>query len=67
MRRIPHASVDSLTDFITEAIEPGSTVHTDGWRGYFGVEVAGCDHRVTSQGSKKAGSELMPVSTACPL
>ena len=61
MRRIADASVDSLTDFITEAIEPGSTVHTDGWTGYFGVEVAGYDHQVTLiSRSKKTGSELMP-------
>jgi transposase-like protein len=61
MRRIRDASVDSLTDFITDAIEPGSTVHTDGWRGYFGVEVAGYEHQVTRlKGNKRSGSELMP-------
>ena len=61
MRRIRDASVDSLTDFITDAIEPGCTVHTDGWRGYFGVEVAGYEHQVTRlKGNKGTGSELMP-------
>jgi hypothetical protein len=61
MRCIPDASVDSLTDFITEVIEPRSTVHTDGWRGYAGVEVAGYDHEVTYfRGRKKTASELMP-------
>jgi transposase-like protein len=61
MRRIRDASVDSLTDFITDTIEPGSTVHTDGWRGYFGVEVAGYEHQVTRlKGNKGTGSELMP-------
>jgi transposase-like protein len=61
MRRIRDASVDSLTDFITDVIEPGSTVHTDGWRGYFGVEVAGYEHQVTRlKGNKGTGSELMP-------
>ena len=61
MRRIPDASVDSLTDFIADAIEPGSTVHTDGWRGYWGVEVAGYVHEVTLiSRTKKTGSELMP-------
>lgn len=49
MRRIP------------DAIEPGSTVHTDGWRGYWGVEVAGYVHEVTLiSRTKKTGSELMP-------
>lgn len=61
MRRVPDASVDSLTDFITDAIEPASTVHTDGWRGYWGVEVAGYVHEVTLiSRNKKTGSELMP-------
>jgi transposase-like protein len=61
MRRIPDAAVDSLTDFITDAIEPGSNVHTDGWRGYLGVEVAGYEHQVTLlRGNKRTGSELMP-------
>lgn len=30
MKRIPDASRDSLMAFIQEAIEPRSTVHTDG-------------------------------------
>jgi hypothetical protein len=33
MRRIPDASAESLLPFIQVAIEPGSTVHTDGWLG----------------------------------
>ena len=47
--------------FIKEAIEPGSTVHTDGWLGYMPVEAAGYDHEVTFlKGKKKTASELMP-------
>jgi hypothetical protein len=34
MRRIPDASAESLMPFIDEAIEPGSSVRTDGWLGY---------------------------------
>ena len=41
MRRIPDASSESLIAFIKEAIEPGSTVHTDGWLGYVPVETTG--------------------------
>ena len=33
MKRIPDASADSLMEFVKEAIEPGSTVHSDGWVG----------------------------------
>ena len=61
MRRIPDASAKSLMPFITEAIEPGSTIHTDGWLGYLPVEAAGYDHEVTFlKGKKKTASELMP-------
>jgi len=41
MRRIPDVSSESLMRFIKEAIEPGSTVHTDGWLGYLPVQAAG--------------------------
>ena len=61
MRRISDASAESLMPFIKEAIEPGSTVHTDGWLGYLPVEAAGYDHEITFlKGKKKTASELMP-------
>src|SRR5215472_8168265 len=61
MRRIPDASAERLLPFIREAIEPGSTVHSDGWLGYQGVEAAGYDHEVTFLKAKKqTASELMP-------
>jgi transposase-like protein len=61
MRRIPDASAESLMPFIKDAIEPGSTVHTDGWLGYEPVEAAGYQHEVTFlKGQKKTASELMP-------
>ena len=61
MRRILDASAESLRPFVKEAIEPGSTVHTDGWLGYLPVEAAGYDHEVTFlKGNKNTPSELMP-------
>jgi transposase-like protein len=61
MRRIPDASAESLLPFIEEAIESGSTVHTDGWAGYMPLAAAGYDHEVTIvTGKKKTASELMP-------
>ena len=41
MKRIPDASADSLMNFVKEAIEPGSIVHTDGWLGYDPLEGRG--------------------------
>src|ERR1035438_6527719 len=61
MRRIADASAESLLPFVEEAVEPGSTVHTDGWLGYDPMESRGYAHRVTFlRGKKKSPSELMP-------
>jgi len=62
MLRIPDASALSLRPFIIQAIEPGSTVITDGWEGYNGVEAHGYAHEVRiarrSGGSK---NNLLPL------
>ena len=47
LRHIADASGRSLGGFIRDCVEPGSTVHTDGWRGYTGLEWAGYVHQVT--------------------
>jgi len=61
MKRIPDASGDSLMEFAKEAIEPGSTVHTDGWPGYDPLEGMGYAHEITFlKGKKESASELMP-------
>src|ERR1700681_1135846 len=53
MKRIPDASAESLIGFVQEAIEPGSTVHTDGWLGYFPLEENGYAHQITFLRGKK--------------
>lgn len=61
MKRIPDASAGSLLAFLAEAVEPGSTVHTDGWLGYLPVEGKGYIHRVTiGNGKNESASELLP-------
>lgn len=61
MKRIPDASANSLHAFIREAVEAGSTVHTDGWDGYNGLETAGYKHKVTIlKRQKDSASEMMP-------
>lgn len=61
LRRIKDVSAESLRQFIRETIEPGATIHTDGWRGYAGLADAGYPHRVTviSAGPEQA-HEVMP-------
>ena len=61
MKRIPDGSADSLMDFVNEAIEPGSIVHTDGFLGDDPLEGRGYVHEITFlKGKKKTASELMP-------
>jgi transposase-like protein len=62
LKQIPDASMYSLHTFVLENIEPGSTVHTDGWGGYNGIEDIGAyKHKVTVlKGKKREPHELMP-------
>ncbi len=41
IRLLADASADSLHPFVTDHIEPGATVITDGWNGYAGIERLG--------------------------
>jgi hypothetical protein len=40
-RQIPDASAASLEGFLLESVAPGSTIHTDGWKGYNGLTGTG--------------------------
>ena len=61
MKRVRDASAQSLQSFVTEAVEPGSIVHTDGWDGYTGLERKGYGHEVTVlKGRKEPAAELLP-------
>jgi transposase-like protein len=61
MRMIPDATSGSLHSFVSECVEPGSTLHTDGWAGYAGLEKAGYQHVVTViGGQKKNAAKLLP-------
>lgn len=58
MRKVPDASGENLLPFIEDNIESGSTVHTDGWRGYSGVAAKGYRHKVSVL--SETGPEVMP-------
>jgi hypothetical protein len=61
MRMIADASADSLHPFVIECIEPGSTLHTDGWPGYVGLEKKGFEREVsTTRGRRKEAAKLLP-------
>lgn len=61
MRRVPDASSSSLVPFLQASVEPGSMVHTDGWKGYLPLGSKGFIHEVTRlRGRREAASELLP-------
>ena len=58
---IADASTPSLHGFIQQTITPGSTVHTDGWPSYQGLEKLGYTHVATSlRGEGKLAVEELP-------
>ena len=59
LKPINDASSDSLHSFTIESIERGSTLHTDGWSGYSGIEPLGYTHTITKIKGRKA-SDLLP-------
>lgn len=61
MRPIPNASAGSLHEFVEESVEKGSTIHTDGWQGYVGLDKKGYDREVSVlRGRRKDASKEMP-------
>lgn len=58
----PDASQESLTRFVVDNVEKGSTAHTDGWRGYAKISKQGIVHEPESiKASGKTGSEVFPL------
>src|SRR5664280_2906472 len=49
MRVIPDGSASTLHTFITDNVATGSTVITDGWSGYLGIDKSGYPHDRRSQ------------------
>src|SRR6187399_885262 len=61
MRQIADASAESLRTFLVSAIEPGTVIHTDGWRGYSSATAQGFVHSVTKlKKYMEPASELLP-------
>ncbi len=66
MRIIPDGSATTLHAFIIDNVAPGSTVITDGWSGYRGIEKAGYTHDRRSQRAAKAlGEDIESCCLAC--
>ena len=62
MLRVPDASAISLRSFIVQAIAPGSTIITDGWEGYNGLEAHGYTREVrVKRRSGGSTTKLLPL------
>lgn len=61
LRHVPDGSASSLVGFVKDVVEPGETVHTDGWQGYAGLTKAGYAHQVTLiRGDGDLAAEAFP-------
>jgi transposase-like protein len=57
MAPLADASAASLHAFVTDHVEPGATVITDGWQGYYGLENLGFSRDRRSQRAARARGE----------
>jgi transposase-like protein/predicted RNA-binding Zn-ribbon protein involved in translation (DUF1610 family) len=58
---VDDASSSSLHGFVQDCVQKGSTIRTDGWRGYKGIESLGYVHEVIKiKGQELGASELLP-------
>ena len=60
LHALSDVSAGSLVPFVKGAVEPGSTIHTDGWSGYAGLKKAGYKHRVRPMKGANDPSKVLP-------
>ena len=61
LQQVPDASSGSLTPFVRANVEPGSSVRTDGWKGYNDVSKCGYVH-VRARDSTVVGDDPLPLA-----
>ncbi len=59
--RMEDASGNSLTRFVQDNVEIGSTVRTDGWNGYNGLSEKGYEHTIQEE-TGEVGDEMLPLA-----
>jgi len=57
---VANAAGESLEPAVQQIVEPGSEVHTDGWRGYNGLKGLGYQHKVIRE-TPDLGDNLLPL------
>lgn len=61
LKHIPDATSATLEKAIVELISPGSTIRTDGWRGYNGIGKKGYKHVVINHAQQEPGEDSTPL------
>ena len=61
LARVASASGDNLCPAVTKAVAVGSTVCTDGWKGYNGLKVLGYKHEIIRP-TPALGENLLPLA-----
>jgi transposase-like protein len=61
LKIISDASGSTLEDAIAMMVEPGSTIRTDGWRGYNGLKEKGYGHIVVKHQEEEPGHDPTPL------
>lgn len=61
IKRVPDASGKILTDFIQSNVVRGSTIRTDGWRGYHNLAENGYSHIVVKGGEVEVGEDELKL------
>lgn len=59
LQRVPDASAKSLEDAVQQSVAPKSTICTDGWRGYNGLNHLGYIHEIV-RADANIGDNLLP-------
>lgn len=57
---VPDVTQASLHPFICKNIAHGSQINTDGWDGYWGLEVYGYKHKPKVQGTPQRAAKILP-------
>jgi len=59
LRRVPDASAESLEKAVQEAVDPGTVIRTDAWKGYGRLNSVGYTHEVVRR-TAEVGDNLLP-------
>lgn len=60
LRVVPDVSGKTLCGFVSDCVEPGTIIRTDGWAGYNDLKRRGFDHRPEIEGAPENASKLFP-------